>query len=50
MSEVETRMSIGRDLRSDSRTEGERTVTYNQGGQLWTVTYQKNQATAIKNE
>jgi len=50
MSEVETRMSIGRNLHSDGRNEGDRTVTYDQDGKHWTVTYQKNQATAIKSE
>jgi len=50
MSEVETRMSIGRKLHTDGKTEGDRTVTYDQNGRHWTVTYQKNQATEIRNE
>jgi hypothetical protein len=50
MSEVETRMSIGRDLHSDGKVEGDRTVNYNQDGKHWTVTYVKNQATEIKTE
>jgi len=50
MSEVETRMSIGRNLHADGGKEGDRTVTYDQDGKHWTVTYVKNQATAIKNQ
>ena len=50
MSEVETRMAIGRNLHTDSRDEGDRTVAYDQDGKHWTVTYVKNQATAIKTE
>jgi hypothetical protein len=50
MSELETRMSIGKDLQPDAATEGERTVTYNQAGKRWTVTYIKNQATVIHSE
>jgi hypothetical protein len=50
MSEVETRMAIGRNLQTDGGKEGDRTVTYDQNGKHWTVTYVKNQATAIKSE
>jgi len=50
MSEVETRMSIGRNLHSGGGKEGNRTVTYDQDGKHWTVTYVKNQATEIKSE
>ncbi len=50
MSELETRMSIGRNLHSDDKVEGDRTVTYDQDGKHWTVTYVKNQATEIKSE
>jgi hypothetical protein len=50
MSEVETRMSIGRKLEVDGDKEGDRTVTYDQDGKHWTVTYVKNRATAIKSE
>lgn len=50
MSEVETRMSIGRNLHPSAGSEGDRTVTYDQDGKHWTVTYVKNQATEIKNE
>jgi hypothetical protein len=50
MSEVETRMSIGRKLEVEGDKEGDRTVTYDQAGKHWTVTYVKNRATAIKCE
>jgi hypothetical protein len=48
MSELETEMAIGRKMQPDGDTEGERTVTYDQGGKLWTVTFVKNQATVIQ--
>ena len=35
---------------SDSQTEGDRTVTYNQAGKHWTVTFVNDRATAIKSE
>ena len=50
MSEVETRMAIGRNLQVDGSKEGDRTVTYDQAGKHWTVTYVGNQATVIKSE
>jgi hypothetical protein len=50
MSEVETRMAIGRNMQVDGSKEGDRTVTYDQAGKHWTVTYVGNQATAIKSE
>jgi hypothetical protein len=50
MSEVETRMAIGRKLQVDGSREGDRTVTYDQNGKHWTVTYADNRATAIKGE
>jgi hypothetical protein len=50
MSELETFMSIGRNLQSGGATEGNRTVTFDQAGRHWTITYEKNRATAIKSE
>jgi hypothetical protein len=47
MSELETRMAIGQKMHPDGDKEGDRTVTYDQNGKKWTVTYVKNQATAI---
>jgi len=50
MSEVETRMAVGRNLHASGGSEGDRTVSYDQDGRHWTVTYVKNQATEIKCE
>jgi hypothetical protein len=47
MSELETRMAIGQNLHADGDKEGDRTVTYDQDGKHWTVTYVKNRATTI---
>lgn len=47
MSELETRMAIGQKMHSDADTEGNRTVTYDQDGTHWTITYVKNRATTI---
>jgi hypothetical protein len=49
MSEVETRMAIGQKMKPDGSQEGDRTVTYDQDGKTWTVTFVKNRATEIKN-
>jgi len=48
MSELETRMSIGQKMHVDGETEGDRTVTYDQDGKHWTITYVKNRATTIQ--
>jgi hypothetical protein len=50
MSELETRMAIGHKIQTDGGKEGDRTVTYDQNGKHWTVTYVKNRATSIKSE
>jgi hypothetical protein len=50
MSELETRMAIGHKSHSESETKGNRTVSYDQAGKHWTVTFVKNQATEIKCE
>jgi len=50
MSELETRLSIGEKMHPDGETEGDRTVTYDQNGKHYTITYVKNRATAIKSE
>jgi hypothetical protein len=50
MSELETRLSIGEKMHPDGETEGNRTVTYDQNGKHYTITYVKNRATTIKNE
>jgi hypothetical protein len=48
MSELQTRMSIGQKTQSDGSSEGNRTVTYDQAGKIWTVTFVNNHATTIK--
>lgn len=50
MSELETRMAIGQKMHPDGDKEGDRTVTYDQDGKKWTITYVKNRATVIKSE
>ena len=47
MSELETRMVIGQKMHPDGDKEGDRTMTYDQDGKAWTVTYVKNAATTI---
>jgi len=49
MSELETRMAIGQKTHADGDKEGDRTVTYDQNGKQWIITYVKNQATVIHN-
>ena len=48
MSELQTRMSIGQKMQSETRSEGNRTVTYDQAGKKWTITFVNNKATTIK--
>ena len=48
MSELQTRMAIGQKIHADSQSEGDRTVTYDQAGKKWTVTFVNNKATSIK--
>ena len=48
MSELQTRMSIGQKTQSDGSSEGNRTVTYDQAGKQWTITFVDNHATTIE--
>ncbi len=48
MSELQTRMSIGQEQHGDGSGEGNRTVTYDQAGKQWTVTFVNNHAASIK--
>jgi len=48
MSELQTRLSIGQNMHPDGDTEGNRTVTYDQAGKKWTVTFAHDKATTIK--
>jgi hypothetical protein len=41
-------MSIGQKTQSDGSSEGNRTVTYDQAGKSWTITFVDNRATNIK--
>jgi hypothetical protein len=50
MSELETRMSIGSNVQPDGQSEGDRTVTYDQAGKNWTITYVHNHATTIQSD
>jgi outer membrane biogenesis lipoprotein LolB len=50
MSELEARMAIGQKMHTIGETEGDRTVTYDQNGKQWKVTYVNNKATEIKSE
>jgi hypothetical protein len=48
MSELQTRMSIGQKIQSEGSSEGNRTVTYDQAGKTWTITFVNNRAMTIK--
>jgi len=50
MSELETRLAVGQKMHPDGTEEGDRTVTYDQDGKHWTVTFQKNRAITVKND
>ena len=50
MSELQTRLAIGQNRHTTSREEGDRTVTYDQNGKRWTITYVKDRATWVKAE
>lgn len=50
MSELETRMAIGRKTQTSGGTEGDRTVTFDQAGKHWTVTFVNNRATTITSD
>jgi hypothetical protein len=50
MSELETRMAIGHKTQTDGEKEGDRTVSFDQAGKHWTITFVKNRATAIESE
>ena len=48
MSEMEVRMAIGKKMQVDSRAEGERTVSYDQDGKKWAITFVKDRAVKIE--
>jgi hypothetical protein len=48
MSELETRMSIGQKIETEGGAKGDRTVTYDQNGKKWIVTFANDKANSIK--
>jgi len=50
MSELQTEMSIGHNQQVDSTSEGNRTITYDQAGKKWTVTFVGDKATTIQSQ
>lgn len=50
MSELQTAMALGVIQQSDSQDIGNRTVDYNSGDKKWSVTFQHNKATIIKQD
>lgn len=50
MNELQTSMALGVMQQSDSSDYGNRTVTYNAGGKKWSVSFQHDKATDIKQE
>jgi hypothetical protein len=48
MSELQTAMALGVMQQSESSNYGNRTVDYNAGGKKWSVIFQNNQATSVK--
>jgi hypothetical protein len=50
MNELQTRMAIGQKTQSDDSSEGNRTVTYDQAGKRWTITFVNDHATTIKTQ
>jgi hypothetical protein len=49
MSELQTQMSIGHNQQVDDSGEGNRTITYDQAGKKWAITFVNNHATTIRN-
>ena len=50
MSELQTQMSIGHNQKVDSSNQGNRTITYDQAGKKWAVTFVGNKATSIASQ
>ncbi len=48
MSELQTQMSIGHNQHTEVSGQGSRTVTYDQAGKKWTITFVNDHATTIK--
>lgn len=50
MNELQTAMALGVVQQSESSEIGNRTVDYDAGGKKWSVTFQKDKATAVKQD
>jgi len=50
MNERQTQMSIGREQEVDDSGGGSRTITFDQAGKKWTITFVGNKATKIQNQ
>jgi len=50
MNELQTRLAIGQKMHPGGSEEGNRTVTYDQDGKHWTVTFVKDRATSVKSD
>lgn len=48
MSELQVQMSIGHNEHTDSGSDANRTVTFDQAGKKWTITFANNHATSIQ--
>lgn len=48
MNELQTQLAVGHMMRSHGGEEGNRTVTYDQAGRSWTVTFEDDRATGIR--
>jgi len=47
MNEVQTQLAVGHMMHSQGGREGNRTVTYDQAGKKWTVTFESGRAMEI---
>ncbi len=50
MSELQVQMSIGHNQHTDSGSDADRTVTFDQAGKKWTITFVNNHATEIESK
>ena len=48
MNELQTQMSIGREQEVDDSGGGSRTITFDQAGKKWTITFVDKKATKIQ--
>ncbi len=50
MSELQVQMSIGHNQHTESGSDGNRTVTFDQAGKKWTITFVNDKATEIESK